>query len=67
MFIEVNSTYQDKREYERKILLLKRLLEYELRESARKYGFANARGYLLHTETGLRAKLVFEEPEQKPL
>lgn len=67
MFIEVNRTFQDKREHERRILLLKRLLQYEFSEISRRYGFTKKDSCFIHDETGLRVHLVFEEAEQKPL
>jgi hypothetical protein len=67
MFIEINGVILDKREHDRKVLLLKSLIQYELSEAIRKYGFEKRKDCYFHKETALSVKLVFEEPEQKPL
>ena len=67
MFIEIKGIILDKKEYDRKVLLLKRLMQYEFSEIARKYGFVKKGTSFVHEETGLEAKLLFEEKEGKPL
>lgn len=67
MFIEVNGRILEKREYEREILLLKRLVEIEFQEVINQYGFRKKGKYFLHKKTGLKISLLVEEPEQKPL
>jgi hypothetical protein len=67
MFIEINGVILDKREHDRKVILLKRLMQYELSEVTRKYGFVKKKEYFFHEETGIKVKLLFEEPERKPL
>jgi hypothetical protein len=67
MFVEINGIIVDKKEHNRKVLLFKRLLQYEFLEIVRKYDFKKKEGFFVHEETGIRVKLVFEEIEQKPL
>jgi hypothetical protein len=74
MFIEINGTILDKKEYSRKVILLKRLLKYEFSEIIRKYGFKKCKedkgrcsATFVSEDTFLRVKIVFEEHEQKPL
>lgn len=61
MFVQINGVILDKKENDRKIILLKRLLKYELYESMRKYGFEKRKEGLFHKETGLSVKILFEE------
>jgi len=65
MFIQINGRILDEGEYKREIILLKRLIEYELTECSRRYGFERRNRVFVHKETGLKAKLVFEEQEWK--
>ncbi|MFA6073133.1 MAG: hypothetical protein WC758_03400 [Candidatus Woesearchaeota archaeon] len=67
MFIEVNGRILDKRKYKSDILLLKRLVDYELKDSLKSYGFEKKEDYFVHSQYGLKLKLIFKELEQKPL
>jgi len=67
MFIQINGVFLDKKEHDRKVLLLKRLLQYEFSEIVRKYGFVKKGTLFIHEETGLKVKIIFEEIKQKPV
>lgn len=67
MFIKINGTILDEREYSRKVILLKRLVQFEFSESIGKYGFRKEGNYYVHLETGMRVMLLFEKPKGKPL
>jgi hypothetical protein len=71
MFIEINGRILDKRVYQRRIILLKRLLEIDFQEAAKNCGLERRReedrrenkNVFLDRETGLRVRIVFEEAE----
>jgi hypothetical protein len=61
MFIEINGRILNKREYQRRIILIKRLLEADFAEAAKNTGLERRGRHFLDRETGLKAELVFEE------
>ena len=67
MFIKINGTILDEKEYKRKAILLRRLIQFEFSETIGKYGFRKEGNYFVHSETGIKVNLLFEEPEGKPL
>ncbi|MGV8169463.1 MAG: hypothetical protein ACP5N3_05390 [Candidatus Nanoarchaeia archaeon] len=66
MFIEIKGRILDKHENDRKVLLLKRLLQYEFSELTKKYGF-NSKGkdkdefVFCNEQTGLKVRVSFEQ------
>jgi hypothetical protein len=70
MFVEINGRILDKRENDRKVLLLKRLLQYEFSELTNKYGFSSEGKdkedfVFCNKQTGLRVKVSFEQEKGK--
>jgi hypothetical protein len=60
-FIQINGIILDKNEYEREVLLLRKLIEYEFYEIIRKYGFVKDEGKYLNKELSLCAKIRFTQ------
>jgi len=60
MFVKTKTTILDKKEYDRKVLLMKRLISYEFRELMRKY--AEREGELFYIQAlSLEISLKFSE------
>ncbi|PIN81363.1 hypothetical protein COV13_01450 [Candidatus Woesearchaeota archaeon CG10_big_fil_rev_8_21_14_0_10_32_9] len=60
MFVKTKTTILDKKDYDRKVLLMKKLISYEFRELMRKY--ADKKGDLfVVAELSLEIGLFFEE------
>lgn len=60
MFIKVKNSILDKKDYDRKILLMKRLIHYEFRELMRKYAKKEGTKFCVE-ELSLEVELVFRE------
>jgi len=58
-FIKINGRILDEKEYEKEVFLIKKLVEYELAETLRKYGFEKQGNSYIHEELLIRCSLLF--------